>query len=145
MTTNDFIKQLATESNAKETENGQYALKSTNNALIDLFGTIGALRYRDEDEIISLFTKAYAEDRLLALKMLFYSRDILEGLGERRTFRTIINWLADEEPDDIKKNIALIPKCGRWDDMYSRVGTKLEKDAFAFMKAQFEEDIKNID
>ena len=145
MIINDFIKQLATESNAKETENGQYALKSTNNALIDLFGTIGALRYRDEDEIISLFTKAYAEDRLLALKMLFYSRDILEGLGERRTFRTIINWLADEEPDDIKKNIALIPKFGRWDDMYSLVGTKLEKDAFAFMKAQFEEDIKNID
>lgn len=144
MTTNDFIKQLATESNAKETENGQYALKSTNNALIDLFGTIGALRYREEDEIISLFTKAYAEDRLLALKMLFYSRDILEGLGERRTFRTIINWLADEEPDDIRKNIALIPKFGRWDDMYSLVGTKLEKDAFAFMKAQFEEDIKNI-
>jgi hypothetical protein len=75
----NFVKSMQEESNWTTTENGADALKSTNNPLVDLFGTIGALRTRRNDEIVDLFIKAFVEDRLLATKMSFYARDIRTG------------------------------------------------------------------
>ena len=102
---NNFLKNLKDVSNEKLTENGAFALKSTNSALMDLFGTIGAMREQSEEEIVMSFLAAYSEDRLLAMKMLFYARDIRGGLGERSVFRVIMNWLAENEPETVKKNI----------------------------------------
>ena len=75
----------------KYTENGAIAYNTTNNSLIDLFGVIGSLRSRDEDEIIEKFQSAFNQDKELAVKMMFYAGDIRHGgLGERRTFRIIL-------------------------------------------------------
>ena len=103
-----FVKAMEIEENWKLTENGADALKSTCDNLLDLFGTIGALRTRSDADVESLFSKAFSEDRLLATKMSFYARNIRGGLGERRVARTIWKWLAKLYPEVMKKNIGLV-------------------------------------
>ena len=99
---NKFAEAIRNEGRKTYTENGAKAYNSTFNSCLDMFGSIGSLRMRNEGEIERIFAEAYKEDKLLATKILFYSRDIREGLGERRTFRTIIKYLANYHPFDDK-------------------------------------------
>ena len=126
------------------TENGAVALNTTSNALLDLFATIGALRGANESRINSMFAEAYKEDPLFATKIIFYARDIREGLGERRVFREVIRYMASYHPEALRPNLDLIGVYGRYDDLYSLIGTPLEDDMWAAMKKQFEEDLKNL-
>ena len=116
--TEKFVNALKSEDNFTLTENGAIALKSTYNSLVDLFGQIGALRNRTEQDIETLFVKAFSEDKLLATKMAFYARNVRGGLGERRVFRIIIKFLAKLYPEIMKKNIEHIPTFGRFDDLF---------------------------
>ena len=141
---NKFVQAMQDASNQTFTENGQLAVKSTKNSIVDLFGTIGALRTRTEDQIIDLFVKAFCEDKLIALKMLFYARDIRGGLGERRTFKVIAQYLARHYPEDMKANLHLVPEYGRWDDLYCFVGTPCEDSAFELIKNQINQDLKDV-
>lgn len=118
----------------KLTENGAYALDSTNNPLLDLFGVIGALRNRSEDEIVDLWNKAYMYSPEAAVRMLFYARDVRGGLGERRTFRIILQKLVNDNPELVRQNLENIVYFGRWDDLYTLVGTELENDMFQYLK-----------
>jgi len=102
---------------------------TTLNFNVDLFFAIGAKRGQASQDIINKFVKAYDEDALTAMKILFWVRDVRGGAGERQIFRDIANYLADNYRDSIRKNIALIPTYGRWDDLLAFVGTRLEKDA----------------
>ena len=71
------------------------------------------------------------------MKCLYYIRDIRGGQGERRFFRVILKWLADNHSDAVLRNMEYIPLVGRWDDLYILDGTCLEKDMYKFMKKQF--------
>ena len=138
----NFVKSMQEESNWTTTENGADALKSTNNPLVDLFGTIGALRTRRNDEIVNLFIKAFAEDKLLATKMTFYARDIRKGgLGERKVPRIIWRYLANNYPEIMSKNLPYIAEFGRWDDMFELIGTPIEKEMWALIAIQWNQDI----
>ena len=139
----NIIEAMAREQNYKLTENGAVALKSTLDKTIDFFGVMGAMRNRSEQDIVEMFLEAFAENEETALKMLFYLRDVREGLGERNTFRVICRYLADHRTEAMRRNLNYIPEYGRWDDMYVFVGTKLEKDAFEIMLAQFKRDCEN--
>ena len=125
----NFAKAMYREGSTKRTENGAFAYDSTaQGALLDLFSQIGALRPRTEREIESKFAAAFREDKLLATKMLFYAGDIRQGgLGERRTFRICLRWLADNHPEIVNKNIELIPYFNRFDSWFVLCGTKCEK------------------
>ena len=125
----NFAKAMYREGSTKRTENGAFAYDSTaQGALLDLFSQIGALRPRTEREIESKFAAAFHEDKLLATKMLFYAGDIRQGgLGERRTFRICLRWLADNYPEIVNKNIELIPYFNRFDSWFVLCGTKCEK------------------
>lgn len=136
---------MATETNWKFTENGADALKSTRDSLLDLFGTIGALRSRSDEDVEQAFMKAYSEDNLLALKMLFYARNIRGGLGERKVFKTILKWIAKRNPAHVIINFDNIAKFGRWDDFYAFVGTSIEASAFSYMNAQFHADLFGLE
>jgi hypothetical protein len=122
------------------TENGAQAVRTTANALLDLFGCIGSLRERQPAEIEHLWEDAYRYNKLLATKCLFYGRDVRGGLGERNTFRIILRYAAIHHPEAIKGNIPAIGLYGRYDDLYSLVGTPLEDLMWKYMDEQFKVD-----
>ena len=126
------------------TENGHDAVSTTGEAVLDLYGVVGALRDADENRIISLFKAAIADDKLLTAKTMFYARDIRCGVGERDLFRTMLHYAAIHHPEMVKPNLKLIPEFGRWDDMYALVGTALEDQAFSIMHQQFVTDIRDM-
>ena len=126
------------------TENGAVALRTTGDARLDLFGSIGSLRNAEENRIHTLFAEAYKVDPLFTAKIVFYARDIRGGLGERETFRTLIRYMAQSHPEALRPNLDLIGVFGRYDDLYCLVGTPMEDDMWAAMKRQFEEDLENL-
>ena len=141
--TNNFINAMETEVAWKTPENGQTALNTTFDKCVDLFATIGALRTRSDGDIEVKFAHAYDESPLLAVKMMFYARDIDEGLGERRVFRVCLRWLANSRTKDVEVNLTNIVKYGRMDDLYTLAGTPVEKKAFEYMRNIFLQDIEN--
>ena len=138
----EFINQ---EANITTTENGAATYASTNSYCLDLFATIGALRNSYEDEIVSRFIRAYAENADLAMKILFFARDIRGGLGERRVFRVILSWLAENEPYSVRQNLAYIAEYGRYDDYLVLMDTACEREMLDLLKAQFDNDLANLD
>jgi len=99
------------------TENGMTTNSTTLNECVNLFFQVGALRGQDKQRLISKFSKAFTEDSLTAMKILFWARDVRGGAGERQIFRDIITWLAETHPTTLKKNVHLISEYGRWDDI----------------------------
>lgn len=136
-----MLEQLKEESNITLTENGATTYISTKSHCLDLFSTIGAIRKSPESDIIGRFIKAYAEDKNLAVKTLFFARDAREGLGERRVFRIILNYLAKCEPESVRRNIEYIAEYGRYDDLLCLIGTPCEKDVICLIDAQLKKDI----
>ncbi len=133
----DEIKEVQ---NRTRTENGAAAFVSSLDACVDLFFRIGALRLSKPETVEKLFVRAFAEDPDMALRAAFYARDARGGLGERRTFRLILKWLARHEPESVRKNIALVPEFGRYDDLLMLLGTPAEADAVRFLKEKLAED-----
>src|SRR4051794_33218096 len=70
------------------TENGAVTHSTTTNAVLDFFALAGAKR-NDIAGAKTLFRKAFQEDRQLAIRALFYLRDIRGGQGERTLFREL--------------------------------------------------------
>ena len=104
----NFANAVKTNTNTKYTENGARAYSTTGKALLDLFAQIGALRPRTEKEIEDKYAAAFAADPMLATKMLFYAGNVRGGLGERKVFRVILKWLAENAPETVRKNIEYI-------------------------------------
>ena len=127
------------------TENGAVALNTTGDARLDFFGTVGSLRTADKERITRLFSEAWKADPLFATRIAFYARDVRGGLGERQTFRTILQYMALHHPEGLRPNLDLIGVYGRYDDMYCLIGTPLEDEMWAAMKKQFEEDRMNME
>ena len=111
------------------TENGMVTNSSSLNQCVDLFFQIGAMRGQDKVRLINAFVKAFSEDALTAMKLLFWARDVRGGAGERQIFRDIATHLAEKRTDSMRKNLHLVAEFGRWDDLLVFVGTSLEKDA----------------
>ena len=146
MTFNIYADTLRTLSTVKRTENGATAYSTTGSAIVDLFSVIGAMRNGDSsmERVTGLVDAAYAEDPLLTMRMLFYARDIRGGLGEREVFRKAIYHCAKEHPDTVRMNLTLIPEYGRWDDLFSLIGTPVEENMWSFIKLQLEEDQEKL-
>lgn len=117
------------------TNNGDFCYNSTGEALVEFFGKAGSLftkkvsHYGNEKSALDLFKDAFPENNLKAVKLAFWLRDCRGGAGNRSGFREVIKWLATENPSWISKNIDLIPKYGRWDDMLALFGTPCESQA----------------
>ena len=136
-----MLKALKNEVNKTFTENGAVTRRSTGKDCLDLFATIGALRRVNEKEIVTRFMRAYTEDADIAMKILFYSRDVRGGLGERRVFRTILQWLAENEKKTLVRNLPYIAEYGRWDDVLVLLDTPCRTEALALLKKQFHADL----
>ena len=140
-----MLQYLKNEANLTHTENGAVTYQSTQSECLDLFATFGALRRESDEEITNRFLRAYAENADLAMKTLFFARDVRGGIGERRVFRTILKWLAHNEPQSVEKNIPYIAEYGRYDDLLALMGTKCERVVLAYIKKQLETDCKALE
>lgn len=138
----NLMTALKNENNFTLTENGGVTAKSTMSKVYDMFALGGAYRQRTNEDILNLFTSAFKEDKLLAMKCLFYLRDVRGGQGERRFFRVAMKYLANKEPDLVKALIDLIPEYGRWDDLYEIFDTPVENYAARLMYDQIAKDLK---
>lgn len=126
------------------TENGADALNTTGSACLDMFGRAGAMRQNPDSEKEIMISRAYTEDPDMAVKLLFYTRDIRGGYGEKDTFKTMIRRLADINKQSVEKNIWAILEFGCAKDLYSLIGTPCEDAMWAFMQAQFNLDYANM-
>lgn len=140
----NFAEAARKSSSFTRTENGAVALNTSGDARLDFFGSVGALREADANRITRLFSEAYKVDPVFATKIVFYARDIRGGLGERKTFRTILRYMANFHPEALRPNLDLIGVYGRYDDLYCLIGTPIEGDMWESMKVQFEEDRRNL-
>lgn len=140
----DGIKStLNNECNVSATENGAVGFRTTGKSLLDLNFSVASLRSASEQEIQQRFFKAFFEDKLLAMKWLFYARDARGGLGERRLFRACMVPLAKEFPEYVTPVVALVPEYGRWDDLWCLLDTPVRGIVIECVSAQLSADIED--
>lgn len=141
----NFMNMMANNLNTGYTENGAKVYKSTNNALVDINYFLSSLRTNPEVNIIGYWTKAFYENKELALRWLFFARDAREGVGERHVFRVIMRWLAKNETEIARRLISIIPFFGRWDDICCLLRTPVEADVIAMIKNQLQADLDIVE
>lgn len=114
----ELVSSVLEEQSKSQTENGMPIYTTSLDNLLDFFFKAGASRAVEESSIISLWEKAYTQDKALAYTLLFWARDVRGGAGERRIFRIITKHLAIVHKDELKVFLKLIPEYGRWDDLF---------------------------
>lgn len=124
------------------TENGAATNSTTLSACLDFFSSVGAMRAKAQAgavvDLTRLYEAARAEDPSVARRILFWARDVRGGAGEREAFRIIAKHASLYRTGDLQGKVALIPEYGRWDDLFCLIGTPLEAEALAAIKAGLE-------
>lgn len=115
---------LDNEYNVSITENGAVGYRTTGKELLDLNFAVASLRKMSDAEVAKRFKKAFCEDQVLAMKWLFYARDVRGGLGERRLFRVVLADLVQSNPEMVIPVMNLIPEYGRYDDLWCLLDDK---------------------
>lgn len=131
---NELLRNLKEQSNKTLTQNGAVTYKSTMTKLYDLFAQGASMRGSSESDCVLMFKEAYEENPTMALKCLFYLRDIRGGQGERRFFRLCIKWLAANHTEEMIHLIRFVPEYGRYDDLFELFGTPVEAEMMGYIK-----------
>lgn len=141
----DFVNALRNEMNYNTTENGAVGYRTTGKELLDLNFAIASLRKMSDNEVAKRFMKAFCEDQLLAMKWLFYARDVRGGVGERRLFRVVLENLVQSNPEMVIPVINLIPEYGRYDDMWCLLDNPESANAvYKIVDKQLKQDWENM-
>ena len=140
-----YLDTLEKEASVTRTLNGARTYSTSSDACLDLFAVAGGMRGKSEKELFRLFDRAYIENPELAVKLLFYIRDIRGGLGERGVFRTLVRHLAKTRPGSARKNVSLIAEYGRYDDLLCLMRTPAQKEVVRVISSQLEEDLKALE
>ena len=118
------------------TQNGALTYSTTLNKCLDLFSMGGAMRNVSEATITDLVKAAYEEDNVTCLCVLFYLRDIREGMGEKRIFKVALRYLIDNYLTSQENKNILISACiefGYWKEVF---------DIFTF--DEYKDYVKNV-
>ncbi len=134
---------LDNEYNTSVTENGALGYRTSGKALVDLDFAVSSFRSASPEKIAEQFVKAYYEDVILALRWLFYAGDVRQGLGERRLFKTIMFYLAQNHIEIARALLPLIPEYSRWDIVVALMDSPLEGEAVEMIQRQLQEDRVN--
>ena len=141
----DNIKETLNEDfNESITENGAVGYRTSGKALLDINFNISSMRNMNEDQIIDKFVKAFYEDKRLAMKWLFYAGDVRGGVGERRLFRILLKYLAQNHLNLAKAVIELVPEYTRWDNLWCLLDTELVDYVINLVEKQLNKDIANM-
>jgi len=138
-----FLDELQKGTNKTRTENGAVTNKSTLNANLDFFSLAAAMR-GNVAGAVKLFEKAYHTDPQIAIRTLFYLRDVRGGQGERDIFRAGFNKLIDLNEEHAMKVARHIAEYGRWDDVVELLSTKLGSLAVDMIREQFAKDSQDM-
>ena len=131
--------------NESVTENGAVGYRTTGKRLLDINFAVASLRSVPEEEIVERFKAAFFEDKLLAMKWLFFARDVRGGLGERRLFRTAMKFVADYDAEIVLKVIPLIAEYGRYDDLWCLLDDeRIHPVVIGYVKEQLANDITGM-
>ena len=127
------------------TENGAVGYKTTGKYLLDLNFSVASLRSMSAADVFAKFEKAFDEDPKLAMRWLFFARDVRGGMGERRLFRVCMMNLIVKNPKMITALVNLVPEYGRWDDLWCEIGINptVDNEIFDLVASQLESDIFN--
>lgn len=135
--TNSLLNNMFKATSMGRTENDAVTFIRSGSPLLDFYAQAGSMR-GNPDKALDLFKKAFSEDRLKAIKILFYLRDIRGGQGERDLFRICLEWLGVNFPEVFEKIIGYVQEYGRWDDMF------FDNDkCFDLIRRQFVKDLDN--
>lgn len=132
------------------TENGSSVFAATNSSNLDFFGLASAKSTADASAVLTLFANACAEDEVLALKNLFYMRDIRGGQGRRALFRLCIRDFFSHPDFNLDRTIVwnlllLIPEYGRWDDLIDLVDCPVVGDlVIELLRLQLRADLEVV-
>lgn len=141
-----FLDELQKNTNQNtRTENGAVTNDSTLDYNLDYFALAGSMRNRPGDTR-KMFAKAYAANPLVALRTLFYLRDIRGGQGEREIFRAGLQELEERAPEVARLvvNKDWIGEYGRYDDLFSLRKEETLAEVAKFVKTQLEIDEKQM-
>ena len=112
----------ATRSYNSTTANGAVSHSSSTDYCLDMFFLAGASRNMSEQDIAVIFERAFAQEKMLALKILMWSRDARGGAGERRFFQIIMKHIAVHYPKIMDELMILVPEYGYWKDIFVKIG-----------------------
>ena len=146
---NEFQQTLNRVNNFQQTENGATGYSTSDQNLVDLNFVVPARHKNVSPVELEKFVQALNEDTVLAVKWLFYLRDVREGLGERDSFIKLFKtlWLAD--PVSAGKVVKLIPEYGRWKDVIDILtefpnDNDLTETIYLLIENQLREDCVNL-
>ncbi len=127
-------------SNLGTTENGALTFTTSGSNLVDFFFS-GAVSEINKTE--QLFHKAYNEDKLLALKIAFYLRDVREGQGKRDVIRATLKYLYYNDKNMFNNILPFVPLIGRWKDVFETVSILSDESlsvVYSMIEAGIEDD-----
>ena len=112
-------------------EKGAKALATSGKNSLNYFANIGTYRGRDLKEVAKDMSKAWKEDPLLALSILFYARmvtrktkggfestKVQKGQGVKDEFIKGLQYVESNHPEILKKNLWIVPLVGSWKDLW---------------------------
>lgn len=142
---NSLLKSMQT--NDSLTFNGMVTNSTSLDANLDFFFLAGASRNMEPKGMIDLFERAFNEDKLTALRILFWVRDIRGGAGEKKIFKVIINHLAKYRPEYLfdTQNFALIPEYGTWKDILSFIENETDEKVTSKIYELISKGLQNED
>lgn len=146
---NEFQQTLNRVNNFQQTENGATGYSTSGQNLVDLNFVVPSNHKNVSSTELEKFVQALNEDTVLAVKWLFYLRDVREGLGERDSFIKLFKtlWLTDSV--SAVKVVKLIPEYGRWKDVIDILAefpsdNDLTETIYLLIKNQLKEDCVNF-
>lgn len=140
-----MLELLRNENNIAYTENGAVTNRTSGEFCLDLFFKAGGMRGASEEDIADTVIRAYAEDPVKTLKIVFFARDIRGGLGERRFFSVAVKTLAAMAPDAVNRNVRFFAEYGRFDDLLALLGTQCENAAIEVIGEQLRSDLAALE
>lgn len=100
------------------TNKGAVTHSTSLNYCVDMFFLAGASRNMSEQDIITVFERAFGQDKQIAAKILFWARDARGGAGERRFFQVIMKYICAQYPEVADQLMIHVPEFGYWKDVF---------------------------